>query len=208
MGTPNPEAEYPAASAAQPLDGFRLSHRWEETVVGDMLMDTLDATVLHDDGDVLTISMKNHDRMAAWTVIPAAVDASVTFDAAVTGSPLSVTCVNARVSSPGIPRPQGAYSFCISPSGQWALSRYVDGESTPIVPYTPNAAILPDTNRVALSFERDRLDFSVNDTRLLEVYDASLTQGAVDLVCGTPQGASVLAKCRFANLRGEFSAPR
>lgn len=79
------------------------------------------------------------------------------------------------------------YRFGVSSGGNWTLDKWVDGEVTVLQRWAKNDAILggDKVNILRVKCEGDSISLYANGNTLIEVRDASLSQGKIALFAGT-----------------------
>jgi len=80
------------------------------------------------------------------------------------------------------------YIFGISCDGSYYLDVYTDGEQTPIIDWTPDAAIKSGPNQInniSIRMEGDRIVLYANRERLAEINDDTYTDGKFGLFIGS-----------------------
>jgi len=166
-----------------------------------------------EDSGAVTITMRAPDTMAAWTVAEDIGAFSLAVDAEVVAGPdNSVACVAFRMSgrdlapggsvrSPGAEGwPKNGYTYCLSPTGEWAMTRWDDGTPVAVSDFSTSIAINSDgANSLRVRSEGDRHSLYINDLAQDETTDDAYEAGAVQLVCGTPAEVpgEANAVCKF-----------
>jgi hypothetical protein len=204
---PSSAVVFPPASEPIQIAGFESVPKWSDTQDGQPLKESDASRITRVDEKTIEIALLRPNTKDAINVVPIAQDFVANVIAEVTGPELAIACIAFRTDPPGHPQPKAGYSFCLSPSGQWAVAKWRDGHPVDLLPYRRSQDIHRDVNTLAAAMKRDQLKVFANEVQLADAFDPSFIGGAIDLVCGSPPGTDEAATCRFSEFGAEVTEP-